>query len=119
MNVTCVGPFPTAMRTALRFSRPAQKAIILTRHINLATLLPGFRKNSGLSGQIQRACQTWLKDMSGAECHHLVSPAKASCTEMRSDLYVALDGAYLEQLRFEHLMAQAEKLDGQQAACAH
>lgn len=36
--------------------------------------------------------------------------AKASCAELRSQLYVALDIGYLQQAHFDSLMSQAEEV---------
>jgi four helix bundle protein len=39
------------------------------------------------------------------EFHQFLSIAKASCAELRCQLYIALDACYLDQLRFDHLLA--------------
>jgi four helix bundle protein len=44
------------------------------------------------------------------EFHQFLSTAKASCAEVRSQLYVALDVGYLNQARFDELMRQAEEV---------
>jgi four helix bundle protein len=45
-----------------------------------------------------------------AEFHHFLTIAKASCAEVRSQLYVALDSDYLNQRTFEDLMKPADEL---------
>jgi len=44
------------------------------------------------------------------EFHQFLSTAKASCAEVRSQLYVALDIGYLDQSRFNRLLKQAEEV---------
>jgi four helix bundle protein len=45
-----------------------------------------------------------------AEFHQFLSVAKASCAELRSQLYVALDAGYLTQEVFSRLMEKACEL---------
>lgn len=42
--------------------------------------------------------------------HQLFSTARASCVEVRSQLYVALDVGYLDQTSFYRSMIQAEEV---------
>jgi four helix bundle protein len=44
------------------------------------------------------------------EFHQFLSIAKASCAELRSQLYIALDIGYLEQSQFNTLMIDAEEV---------
>lgn len=44
------------------------------------------------------------------EFHQFLSTAKASCAEVRSHLYVALDVGYMGPTVFAHLLAQAEEV---------
>jgi four helix bundle protein len=44
------------------------------------------------------------------EFHQFLSTAKASCAELRSHLYVALDAGYLDQAKFGEMLAQAEEV---------
>ena len=41
------------------------------------------------------------------EFHQFLVVAKASCAEVRSQLYIALDAGYLSQIEFDTLMKQA------------
>ena len=44
------------------------------------------------------------------EFHQFLSTAKASCAELRSQLYVACDVGYLEEVGFATLLEQAEEV---------
>jgi four helix bundle protein len=44
------------------------------------------------------------------EFHQFLSTAKASCAEVRSQLYVALDAGYLDKASFDPLIQQAEEV---------
>jgi four helix bundle protein len=44
------------------------------------------------------------------EFHQFLSTAKASCAEVRSHLYVALDVGYLDHIEFSQLLAKAEEV---------
>jgi four helix bundle protein len=44
------------------------------------------------------------------EFHRFLSMAKASCAELRSQLYVAFDIDYLDPRKFRELLAQAEEV---------
>ena len=76
-----------------------------------------FAKDFGLSGQIQRAAVSIMSNIAEGferggrgEFHQFLSTAKASCAEVRSQLYVAFDIGYLDQRRFDQLLAQAEEV---------
>jgi four helix bundle protein len=91
-----------------------QKARELTRAIYRVTRHGGFAKDFGLSGQVQRASVSIMSNIaegfergSRGEFHQFLSTAKASCAEVRSTLYVALDVGYLNEADFNQLMAQA------------
>ncbi len=45
-----------------------------------------------------------------AEFHQFLSIAKASCAELRSHLYVALDARHLEESEFRKAFIQAEEV---------
>jgi four helix bundle protein len=94
-----------------------RKARELTRAIYEATRQGAFAKDYGLSGQIQRAAVSIMSNIAEGferggrnEFHQFLSTAKASCAEVRSQLYVALDVGYLDKLTFEKLIEQAEEV---------
>jgi four helix bundle protein len=47
---------------------------------------------------------------SQTEFHRFLSIAKASCAEVRSQLYVALDIGYLDNSAFNRLLQQSEEV---------
>jgi four helix bundle protein len=94
-----------------------QKARALTKAIYQVTRQGAFAKDFGLAGQIQRASVSIMSNIAEGferggrgEFHQFLSTAKASCAELRSQLYAALDACYLDDIAFRHLMAQAEEV---------
>jgi four helix bundle protein len=94
-----------------------QKARELTRAIYRITRQGGFSKGFGLSGQMQRVSVSIMSNIaegfergSRGKFHQFLSTAKASCAEVRSTLYLALDVGYLSQSDFDQLMAGAEEV---------
>ena len=94
-----------------------QKARVVTREIYQITRQGAFAKDFGLSGQIQRAAVSIMSNIAEGferggrgEFHQFLSTAKASCAEVRTHLYVAFDIGYLDQRRFDQLLAQAEEV---------
>ena len=93
-----------------------QKARELTREVYRLTRHGAFAKDYGLSGQIQRAAVSIMSNIAEGfergnprEFHQFLSIAKASCAEVRSQLYVALDAGYLEDTSFQELMQLAKE----------
>ena len=91
-----------------------QKARILTGSIYGASKRGDFERDFGLARQIQRAAVSVMSNVAEGferggrgEFHQFLSTAKASCAEVRSQLYVAFDVGYLSQADFDRLMAQA------------
>lgn len=87
-----------------------QKARALTKEIYLLTRLELFAKDYGLSGQIQRAVVSIMSNI--AEGFERSNPgdfqrflliAKASCGEVRSQLYIASDIGYITEMEFNRL----------------
>ena len=94
-----------------------QKARELTRAIYEVTRQGAFAKDFGLSGQIQRAAVSIMSNIAEGferggrgEFHQFLSTAKASCAEVRSQLYVAIDVGYLDKTAFDRLLQQAEEV---------
>ena len=88
-----------------------QKARELTRAIYEVIRHGAVAKDYGLSGQIQRAAVSIMSNLAEGferggrgEFHQFLSTAKASCAEVPSQLYVALDVGYLDKPAFDHLM---------------
>ena len=91
-----------------------QKARELTTEIYQATRQDGFCRDFGLCNQIQRASVSIMSNIAegfersgNAEFHQFLSIAKASCAEVRSQLYIALDVGYLTEAEFQILMNKA------------
>jgi four helix bundle protein len=94
-----------------------QKARVLTKRIYEATRYAAFAKDFGLSGQIQRASVSIMSNLAEGferggrgEFHQFLSTAKASCAELRSQLYVAVDVGYLDSEQFGSLLTQATEV---------
>jgi four helix bundle protein len=94
-----------------------QKARELTKRIYEVTRQGDFAKDFGLKDQIQRAAVSMMDNIAEgferggrAEFHQFLSTAKASCAEVRSQLYVALDVGYIAQSGFDQLQSLAEEV---------
>jgi four helix bundle protein len=94
-----------------------RKARDLTRDVYAVTRNGDFARDFGLCGQLQRAAVSVMSNIAEGfdrgrltEFHQFLSTAKASCAEVRSQLYVALDAGYLTQTEFERLLASAEEV---------
>jgi len=94
-----------------------QKARLLTARIYAATNEGPFARDFGLRDQIRRAAVSIMSNIAEgferkgqAEFRQFLLIAKASCAEVRSQLYVALDVQYLERQLFDQLLAQANEV---------
>jgi four helix bundle protein len=94
-----------------------QKARELTKLVYQATRKDGFAKDYGLAGQIQRASVSIMSNIAEGfertnpnEFHHFLVVAKASCAEVRSQLYVALDIGYLNEMEFGQLLKLTQEV---------
>jgi len=94
-----------------------QKARQLSRKIYQATNLPGFSRDFALKDQIRRSAFSIMSNIAegfergrAAEFHQFLSIAKASCAELRSQLYVAFDANYLSDAQFHELMSNATEV---------
>lgn len=93
-----------------------QRARELTKAIYSTTSQSAFARDFGLRDQIQRAAVSVMSNIAegferaGArEFHQFLVVAKASCAEVRSQLYVALDNGYLDESRFHELHTLANR----------
>ncbi|MBF6595038.1 MAG: four helix bundle protein [Thermaceae bacterium] len=93
-----------------------QKARHLTKAAYLSTGQPAFAKDYGLCNQVQRAAVSVMSNIAEgferggrAEFNQFLL-AKASCAELRSQLYVGLDVGHLGQPDFDKLFLQAEEV---------
>jgi len=94
-----------------------QKARKLTADIYRVTSEGSFARDFGLKDQIRRAAVSSMSNLAEgfergrpAEFHQFLSIAKASCAELRAQLYVAFDVGYISLPTFERLMAQATEV---------
>ena len=94
-----------------------QKARSLTNLIYQATRQESFRRDFGLCDQMRRAAVSVMSNVaegferSGtAEFKQFLAIAKASCGELRSQLYVAHDVGYLSEKDFQSLFSAAEEV---------
>jgi four helix bundle protein len=94
-----------------------QKARVLTRAVYHATQQERFARDFGLSGQIQRAAVSIMSNIAEGyeranpgDFHRFLSIAKASCAEVRSQLYVALDIGYINADVFKQLITHADEV---------
>lgn len=93
-----------------------QKARELTAIVYRATEQGKFQKDYGLRDQMRRASVSIMANIAegfergrSSEFHQYLSVAKASCAELRSHLYVALDAQYLQREDFNVLKSHAEE----------
>jgi four helix bundle protein len=94
-----------------------QKARSLTASVYRITGGGLFAKDLGLKDQIRRAAVSAMSNIAEgfergtpSEFHRFLTIAKASCGELRSQLYVALDVGYLTEEIFGTLLAQADEV---------
>ena len=94
-----------------------QKARKLTQGIYQTSRRGAFATDFGLAGQIQRASVSIMSNIAEGferggrgEFHQFLSVAKASCAEVRSLLYVALDIKYIDKTEFRKIMDKAEEV---------
>ena len=85
-----------------------QLARELTQHVYRLTKKPNFSRDWGLKDQIQKAAGSSMHNIaegydaeSNAEFIRFLRYAKRSCTEVQSELYVALDEKYISADEFK------------------
>ena len=93
-----------------------QLARELTRTVYRLTKTPEFAKDFGLKRQIQEAAGSSMHNIAegfdaetNAEFIRFLRYAKRSCTEVQSELYVALDEEYLSTVEFQDAYEQARR----------
>lgn len=93
-----------------------QKSRELAKEIYVVTNQGAFSRDFGLRDQIQRASVSVMSNIaegfergSPADFHRFLVIAKASCAEVRSQLYLASDVGYLSEEDFKRLMALANE----------
>jgi len=93
-----------------------QLARVLTRKVYGLTKKSGFAKDYGLKRQIQDAAGSSMHNIAegfdsetNREFIRFFRYAKRSCTEVQSQLYVALDEAYISDEEFKDVYEQARR----------
>jgi len=93
-----------------------KKARELTRQIYSVTATGAFSKDFGLRDQIRRAAVSVMSNIAegferdgNKELVQFLAVAKGSSGELRSQLYVALDGGLVSREQFRTLLSQAEE----------
>ncbi len=93
-----------------------QLARELTLKVYELTREPPFAKDFGLKGQIQDAAGSSMHNTAegfdsetNPEFIRFLRYAKRSCTEVQSQLYVALDNGYIRQEQFEAVYEQTRR----------
>lgn len=88
----------------------------LTRTVYHLTKKPGLEKDYGLKRQIQEAAGSAMHNIAegfdsetNAEFIRFLRYAKRSCTEVQSELYVALDEEYISSAEFQDVYEQARR----------
>lgn len=94
-----------------------QKSRSLTAAVYQLSRKAPFGRDFGLCDQIRRAAVSVMSNIAEgfergrvSEFHQFLSIAKASCGEIRSQLYVARDAGYLSPSEFAAALAQADEV---------
>lgn len=89
-----------------------KKARELTKRVYSITRQGPLSRDYGLCNQIRRACVSVMSNIAegferdgNGEFKQFLAIAKGSAGEVRSQLYVLLDGGYVTQMEFEELFA--------------
>ena len=93
-----------------------QLARQLTQKVYRMTRKPRFARDHGLKGQIQSAAGSSMHNIAegfdsetNMEFIRFLRYAKRSCTEVQSELYVALDEEYISPNEFKEVYEQARQ----------
>lgn len=96
-----------------------QLARELTRKVYKLTKNSDFSKDFGLKNQIRDAAGSFMHNIaegfdaeSNSEFIRFLRYAKRSCTEVQSELYVALDEGYISQTEFQETYELAGRTRG-------
>ncbi len=94
-----------------------QRARELTKRIYQASARGSFARDFGLRDQLRRAAVSVMANIAEGferggrkEFHQFLSVGKASCAEVRSGLYVALDAGHVSREEFVTLLRHAEAI---------
>jgi len=94
-----------------------RRARELTKEVYALSGKGPFSRDFGLKDQLRRAAVSVMANIAEgferggrAEFHQFLSIGKASCAELRSGLYVALDAGYLSKAEFAKLVGCAEEV---------
>lgn len=94
-----------------------QKGRILAQEVYLACRLPPLKSDRRLVAQIQAASVSIISNIAEgfergtpSEFHQFLVTAKASCAEVRTQLYLMKDVGYLEEGRADQLLGLAEEV---------
>jgi four helix bundle protein len=94
-----------------------QKARALTKRVYQVTRQGTLAADRGLTSQMQRAAVSTMANIAEGyerdglgEFHRYLIIAKASCGELKSHCYAALDAGYLDEETFAQLAAQSEEV---------
>lgn len=94
-----------------------QKARALVKSVYEATGKDAFGRDWSLQGQMRRAAVSILSNIaegaersSDKEFARFLSMAKGSCAELRAQIVVAHDVAYIEQSEYSDLRSKAEEV---------
>ena len=93
-----------------------QLARVLTRKVYELTKKPEFARDFGLRGQIQDAAGSSMHNIAegfdsetNPEFVRFLGYAKRSCTEVQSELYMALDQQYITNEEFQDVYDHADR----------
>lgn len=94
-----------------------QEARTLVKELYIAIAQSSIARDYKLAAQAQSAAVSVMSNIAEGferfnprEFHQFLSIAKASCAEVRSLLYVALDVGYIDEQLFQQLMSQAARV---------
>src|SRR6185295_14530347 len=94
-----------------------QKGRILAQEVYLACRQPPLKSDRRLVAQIQAAAVSVISNIaegfergSPAEFHQFLVTAKASCAEVRTQLYLIKDVGYLQPEKADELLRLAEEV---------